>query len=50
MKATNSSYIYTIDETPYSTAQRVVKGYTVYRQPGTKKVARYIRRHNLRVI
>jgi len=43
-------YIYTIDETPYSTTERTVKGKPTYRQADTGKVRRYIRRHKVTVV
>src|SRR5215831_18876895 len=42
-----SGYIYTIDETPYSTCERMVDGKPRYRQPDTGKVRRYIKRHRV---
>jgi len=40
-----SGYIYTTDSTPFSTAERTVDGKSVYRNPDTGKVRRYIKRH-----
>jgi len=43
-------YIYTVDETPYSTCEREIDGKPTYRQPDTHKVRRYIRRHKVQEI
>jgi len=41
------TYIYTIDRTPFSTAEREINGKPTFRQPATGKVRRFIRRHHI---